>query len=135
MIVVLQVLVLPDVTGNEDNSSQVEQRLAGSVVTVKVGSLVLAPWGSWLLWSWSWASWQLLVELDNLAHSLGIGGATNVLIVSKGFELVLMISGKNIWILGCFEWIVCGLFVDRLLLAKWTVFTAEISQLKVESIP
>lgn len=79
MIVVLQVLVLPDVTGNEDNSSQVEQRLAGSVVTVKVGSLVLAPWGSWLLWSWSWASWQLLVELDNLAHSLGIGGATNVL--------------------------------------------------------
>lgn len=83
MLVVLQVrLVLPDVTGDEHNSSQVEQGLTGSVLAVKVSSLVLAPWGGWLLRSWSWTSWQLLVEGDNFAHSLGVGSATNVLWVS-----------------------------------------------------
>lgn len=84
MLVVLQVrLVLPNVTRNSDNKSQVEQRLAGSVLTIEVGSLVLAPWSGWLLWSRSWSSWQLLVEGDNLAHSLGVSSATNVLWVSK----------------------------------------------------
>lgn len=84
MLVVLQVrLVLPNVTRNSDNKSQVEQRLAGSILTIEVGSLVLAPWSGWLLWSRSWSSWQLLVEGDNLAHSLGVSSATNVLWVSK----------------------------------------------------
>lgn len=80
MLVVLQVrLVLPNVTGDSDNKSQVEQRLAGSVLTIEVGSLVLAPWSGWLLRSRSWSGWQLLVEGDNLAHSLGVSSATNVL--------------------------------------------------------
>lgn len=83
MLVVLQVrLVLPDVTGDEHNSGQVKQGLTGSVLAVEVSSLVLAPRGGWLLRSWSWTSWQLLVEGDNFAHSLGVGSATNVLWVS-----------------------------------------------------
>lgn len=80
MLVVLQVrLVLPDVTGNEHESSQVKQRLAGSVVAVEVGGLILAPRSGWLLWSRGWAGWQLLVEGHNLAHSLSVSGATDVL--------------------------------------------------------
>lgn len=85
MLVVLQVrLVLPDVTGNEHKSSQVKQRLAGSVVAVEVGGLILAPRSGWLLWSRGWAGWQLLVEGHNLAHSLSVSGATDVLDVSMG---------------------------------------------------
>lgn len=85
MLVVLQVrLVLPDVTGNEHESSQVKQRLAGSVVAVEVGGLILAPRSGWLLWSRGWAGWQLLVEGHNLAHSLSVSGATDVLDVSMG---------------------------------------------------
>lgn len=83
VLVVLQVgVVFPSVAEKDDSNSQVDQWLARSVVTVKVSGLVLAPWGGWLLGSWSWTSWQLLVERNNLGHSLGVRVGTDVLYVS-----------------------------------------------------
>lgn len=83
VLVVLQVrLVLPGVTQNDDENGKVDQWLTRCIVSVKVGGLVLAPWGDWLLCSWCWTSWQLLVERDNLGHSLGIRVGSKVLEVS-----------------------------------------------------
>lgn len=84
MLVVLQVrLVLPSVTGKDDENSEVNQRLTRGIVTIEEGSLVLAPWSGWLLSSRSGTSWQLLVEGDNLSHSLGVRVRANVLYVSN----------------------------------------------------
>lgn len=83
VLVVLQVrLVLPGVTQNDDENGKVDQWLTRCIVSVKVGGLVLAPWGDWLLCSWSRTSWQLLVERDNLGHSLGVRVGSKVLEVS-----------------------------------------------------
>lgn len=84
VLVVLQVsLVFPSVTSKNDENSEVNQRLTGGVVTVKVSSLVLAPWSGWLLGSRSWTGWQLLVEGNHLGHSLGVRVGANVLNVSN----------------------------------------------------
>lgn len=87
VFVVLQVrLVFPSVTSKDDDNSKVNQWLTRGIVAIKVGSLVLAPWGSWLLSSWSWAGRQLLVERNHISHSLGVRVRANVLGVSNSFE-------------------------------------------------
>ena len=82
MLVVLQVgLVFPGVTQNNYGKNQVYQWLTGSIVSVKEGSSVSGNWVGWLGCSWSWSSWQLLVEGDNLSHSLGVGVRAKVLLM------------------------------------------------------
>lgn len=84
MLVVLQVrLVFPDVTSDEHKSSKVHQWLTRCILAVEVGGLVLTPWSSWLLGCRSSTSWQLLVEGNNLGHSLGVRVGADVLDVSR----------------------------------------------------
>lgn len=72
-------VVLPGVAQHNNGHGQVEQRLARSVVTVKVGSLVLAPGSSGLLGGRGGTLGELLVERNNLLHSLGVGVGAQVL--------------------------------------------------------
>lgn len=84
VLVVLQVgLVLPDVAQSDNGNGQVNQRLARGVLAVEVGSLILAEGRSGLLGSRGRAGGQLLVEGDNLSHSLSVGVGANVLDVSS----------------------------------------------------
>lgn len=70
ILVMTQVeVVLQGVTKHQDESSQVNQWLTGSVVTVKELSLVTTNQTCWLD-SWGWTLWQSLVELNNRSQSL-----------------------------------------------------------------
>lgn len=78
-MVFLQVLVFPGVAEEDDGNGKVEQRLGRGVVAVEVSSLVLAPGGGGLLGSRSRTLRELLVERDNLLHSLGVRVGAHVL--------------------------------------------------------
>lgn len=70
VLVVTQVeVVLQGVTKDQDESSQVNQWLTGSVVTVKELSFVTTNQTGWLD-GWGWTLWQSLVELNNRSQSL-----------------------------------------------------------------
>lgn len=110
-MVVLQVrVVLPNVSENNNGNGQVQERLTGRVLTVKVCGLVLSPGCNRLLGSRSRSRGQLFVKAYDLSHTASVG------VGSKVLELLVWSSRTDHGWLTLTETIFGGINVDNCLL-------------------